>query len=42
MNDAAGDQDVTGSYREVSKLRALQKSVDPNGLFRTRAGGYKY
>jgi hypothetical protein len=42
MNDAAGDQDVTGSYREVSKLRALQKSVDPNGLFSTRAGGYKY
>jgi FAD/FMN-containing dehydrogenase len=42
MNDAAGDQDVTGSYREVSKLRALQRSVDPNGLFRTRAGGYKY
>lgn len=42
MNDAAGDQDVTGSYRDVGKFRALQKSVDPNGLFSTRAGGYKY
>lgn len=42
MNDAAGDQDVTGSYREVGKLRALQKSVDPDGLFSIRAGGYKY
>lgn len=42
MNDAAGDQDVTGSYRDVAKFRALQKSVDPNGLFSTRAGGYKY
>lgn len=42
MNDAAGDQDVTGSYKDVAKFRALQKSVDPNGLFSTRAGGYKY
>lgn len=42
MNDAAGDQDVTGSYRGVAKFRALQKSVDPNGLFSTRSGGYKY
>ncbi|KAF9691935.1 hypothetical protein EKO04_010037 [Ascochyta lentis] len=42
MNDAAGDQDVTGSYRDVAKFRALQKSVDPNGLFSTRAGGFKY
>lgn len=42
MNDAAGDQDVTGSYKDVAKFRALQKSVDPNGLWSTRAGGYKY
>jgi hypothetical protein len=42
MNDAAGDQDVTGSYKDVAKFRALQKSVDPNGLFSTRAGGFKY
>lgn len=42
MNDAAGDQDVTGSYKDVAKFRALQKSVDPDGLFSTRAGGYKY
>lgn len=42
MNDAAGDQDVTGSYKDVEKFRALQKSVDPNGLFSTRAGGFKY
>ena len=42
MNDAAGDQNVTGSYKDVSKFRELQKNVDPNGLFSTRAGGYKY
>lgn len=42
MNDAAGDQDVTGSYKDVAKFRALQKSVDPDGLFSTRAGGFKY
>jgi hypothetical protein len=42
MNDAAGDQDVTGSYKDVAKFRELQKSVDPNGLWSTRAGGYKY
>lgn len=42
MNDAAGDQDVTGSYKNVAKFRALQKSVDPDGLFSTRGGGFKY
>jgi hypothetical protein len=42
MNDAAGDQDVTGSYKDVEKFRELQRSVDPNGLWSTRAGGYKY
>ncbi|KAJ4336002.1 hypothetical protein N0V87_005723 [Didymella glomerata] len=42
MNDAAGNQNVTGSYKDVAKFRALQKSVDPSGLFSTRAGGFKY
>ena len=41
MNDAAGDQDITSSYKDVVKFRALQKSVDPNGLFSTRAGEFK-
>lgn len=42
MNDAAGDQPVTQSYREYAKFKALQQQLDPNGLFSTRAGGYKY
>ncbi|KAF1851591.1 FAD binding domain-containing protein [Cucurbitaria berberidis CBS 394.84] len=42
MNDAAGDQEVTKSYRDYEKFKALQKSVDPNGLFSVRAGGFKY
>ncbi|KAK7946147.1 uncharacterized protein PG986_010468 [Apiospora aurea] len=42
MNDAAGDQDVTGSYRGYARYKELQESVDPMGMFSTRAGGYKY
>ncbi|KAI1080359.1 FAD-binding domain-containing protein [Whalleya microplaca] len=42
MNDAAGDQNVTGSYRGYERFRALQREVDPEGLFRVRAGGFKY
>ncbi|KAK8074244.1 hypothetical protein PG994_005143 [Apiospora phragmitis] len=42
MNDAAGDQNVTGSYRGHARYKGLQESVDPAGLFATRAGGYKY
>lgn len=42
MNDAAGDQDVTGSYKDSAKFKALQKSVDTNGFFSTRTGGFKY
>ena len=42
MNDAAGDQEVTKSYRDYKKFKALQKSVDPRGLFSVRAGGFKY
>lgn len=42
INDAAGDQDVFKTYRDYEKFKALQKSVDPNGLFSGRAGGFKY
>jgi FAD/FMN-containing dehydrogenase len=42
MNDAMYDQPVTQSYRDYEKFKALQKQVDPNGLFATRAGGFKY
>lgn len=42
MNDAASDQDVVGSYREYESFKALQQKVDPEGMFRTRLGGFKY
>jgi hypothetical protein len=42
LNDAAGDQPVMQSYKDYAKLKALQKQVDPNGLFSTRTGGFKY
>jgi hypothetical protein len=42
INDAAGDQPVFQSYKEFEKLKALQRSVDPKGLFSGRAGGFKY
>lgn len=42
MNDAAEDQKVVESYRDYEKLKALQRSIDPDGLFRTRLGGFKY
>jgi hypothetical protein len=42
MNDAQGDQNVTGSYRDYAQFKQLQLQVDPNGLFRQRAGGFKY
>ncbi|PVH97244.1 FAD-binding domain-containing protein [Periconia macrospinosa] len=42
MNDATDDQNVTGSYRDYAKFKALQKSADPEGFFRVRAGGFKY
>jgi hypothetical protein len=41
-NDATFDQDVLGSYKGAEKFRALQKSVDPNGLFARHSGGFKY
>ncbi|KAF2183270.1 FAD-binding domain-containing protein [Zopfia rhizophila CBS 207.26] len=42
MNDATDDQNVTGSYRDHAKFKALQESADPEGFFRERAGGFKY
>jgi hypothetical protein len=42
MNDAMADQNVTGMYKDYPELKALQESIDPMGLFDTRAGGYKY
>lgn len=42
MNDAQADQNVTGSYRGYPEFRALQLQLDPQGLFRERAGGFKY
>jgi hypothetical protein len=42
MNDAAADQDVTGTYREHKLFAQLQKEMDPTGFFAKRAGGFKY
>jgi hypothetical protein len=42
MNDAGTDQDVMGSYRDNKKFAALQKELDPSGLFSKRAGGFKH
>lgn len=42
MNDAESDQEVTSSYREREKLKALQAEVDPEGIYRRRLGGHKY
>lgn len=42
MNDAMADQNVTGTYRDYAKFKALQERIDPMGVFDERAGGYKY
>lgn len=42
VNDAMFDQPVYQSYRDYERFKALQKSVDPDGLFSTRTGGFKY
>ncbi|KAK8042528.1 hypothetical protein PG994_013011 [Apiospora phragmitis] len=42
MNDAMSDQDVLRSYCGYETFRALQRSVDPEGMFRSRVGGYRY
>jgi hypothetical protein len=40
MNDAASDQKVFASYREVRKFADVQTHVDPNALWQ-RSGGFK-
>ncbi|KAM0543961.1 hypothetical protein ACHAPJ_012056 [Fusarium lateritium] len=42
MNDAMADQNVTGSYKDYAKFKALQLEHDPEGVLRTRTGGFKY
>lgn len=42
MNDAMGDQNVTGSYRDYAKFKALQVQADPEGILASRTGGFKY
>jgi len=42
MNDAAGDQNVTGSYRDYAALKALQAKLDPGQFWKTRGGGFTY
>ena len=42
LNDAMWDQPVMQSYKGYEKFKALQRQVDPNGLWSTRAGGFKY
>lgn len=33
MNDPAGDQIATGTYRGYGKFKALQAEMDPQGFF---------
>ena len=42
MNDAAGEQNVTGTYKEYAKFKALQVEIDPEGFWRERGGGFVY
>lgn len=42
MNDAAGDQNVTGGYRGYSRFKALQAEADPNQFWSSRGGGFTY
>jgi hypothetical protein len=42
MNDAGPDQDVLSSYKDAATFAKLQRSVDPEGFFSKRAGGYKF
>lgn len=42
MNDAMADQNVTGTYKDYAKFKALQLKADPEGVLRTRVGGFKY
>ena len=38
MNDAAGDQNVTGTYRGYSESKALQAAMDLGEFFQNRGG----
>jgi hypothetical protein len=40
MNDAAYDQDVTASYRDVAKFKQLKTVHDPKGFWQ-RSGGFQ-
>lgn len=42
MNDAAGDQNVTGTYKDFAELKAIQNQLDPSGFFKHRGGGFVY
>lgn len=42
MNDGAWDQNVTGSYRDYARFKALQEQMDPQQVFAQRLGGFKY
>ncbi|KAF4625739.1 hypothetical protein G7Y89_g12424 [Cudoniella acicularis] len=44
MNDAMYDQKPLQSYENngFAKLKAIQQSVDPSGLFPNRTGGFKF
>ncbi|KAH6960292.1 hypothetical protein DER45DRAFT_642242 [Fusarium avenaceum] len=42
MNDAMSDQNVTGTYKDYAKFKALQLEADPEGVLRERMGGFKY
>ncbi|KAG5757677.1 hypothetical protein H9Q72_014180 [Fusarium xylarioides] len=42
MNDAMFDQNVTGTYKDYAKFKALQREADPEGVLRERMSGFKY
>jgi hypothetical protein len=43
LNDAAFDQDVYSTYKDFEKFKALQKEVDPTGLWSgQRTEGFKF
>lgn len=42
MNDAAADQNVTGTYKDYAKFKALQAEMDPDEFWKSRGGGFTY
>lgn len=42
MNDAAEDQNVTGTYRGYADFKTLQGEMDPEEFFKARGGGFVY